>query len=255
MWVEGTSFDCGSGFRTLTHSQSFLWDFTQRGDLRVAEACPHELKDKLAIKISSHQTYMLFRNTSLKSVWKQERCVRIKDKCSSMQTSNEIALKAVWAGIAPASWDGWSPSLPAQCLQRAHGLPALLPVLCTWPCSHLQGLQTSQQHPALRGPSGIEYACFLARRKNRQLEGIKNNSKKKLFGGQLKVEGKVRKRIKWSTASLMCLPSAQSLGIGNGYVKSWPCDWANAPPRRDTIKELTFTIYFLHPFKMFIMRV
>lgn len=111
----------------------------------------------------------------------------------------------------------WHVRMFEQALHRLCGMagpsgcPTLVPAAgCC--AAHLASLSPSgpASQPAApssySGPSGAEYSCCLARRENRQLEGIKNNSKKNLFSNQLNAEGGVRKRIKWSVASHMFAP-------------------------------------------------
>lgn len=230
--------DCGSGFSTLnpasTSSQISLWNEEEKFEsgwspLRWA-ACPQELKEKLAREIVPTGPCILFRNMSLKSAWKWEGWVRMG--ASGLICRSAIKWHARMFDEASRRLCGMAgPSgLPAHRL--LHGLAGLLwclrlgAVLYTLPRSYLQGLHPSQQHPAaIQGLSGAECSCCLARSKNRQLEGIKNNSKKNLFSSQLNAEGGVRRRIKWSVASHMSLPRNTAFGHGDWLyqiLNVWP---------------------------------
>lgn len=76
-------------------------------------------------------------------------------------------------------------------------------------------------------------SCCLARKKNRQLEGIKNNSKKNLFSNQLLLTGGFeggKEEDEMERSQPHACPSVQRLGMGIRYTTSWMWDQESTSP-------------------------
>lgn len=131
----------------------------------------------------------------------------------------------------------WHVRMFAQALRRLcgmagpSGLPALCPlhgpagllcacgwVLCCTLClavTFRAYVPVSSIQQLFRAFQELNIPAVWQGGKNRQLEGIKSNSKKNLFSNQLNAEGGVRRRTKWSVASCMCLPLSTAFRYGD----------------------------------------
>lgn len=119
------------------------------------------------------------------------------------------------AGLLPGLLPG------GQALVPGHGSGALLRAVTG---QHLLDLHPGQQHPAaIETFQELDDSYCLARKKNRQLEGIKNSSKKNLFSHQLLLTGGFeggKEEDQMERSQPHACPLVQCLGMGISYTTS-----------------------------------